>query len=123
MELKSIYDNCMEKADMTLYETEFDALFLMLQEDLNKAKSLTIEQVGELIGSRYEQFTYRSPKTGEEHAVSQYPTYYLGCYLLGLIDHVLGKERLFEALANPEKLIDTYNEAAKLIGSKKLLTR
>ena len=28
-----------------------------------------------------------------------------------------------EALANPEKLIDTYNEAVKLIGSEKLLTR
>lgn len=112
---------CMEDADMVLYETEFDALFAMLQEDLNKAKSLTIDQVGELVGSHYEQFTYRSPKTGEEHAISQYPTYYLGCYLFGLIDHVLGKERLFNALANPEKLVDTYNEAVRISGSNKYL--
>jgi len=106
---------------MELYEAEFDALFDMLQNDLNKAKSFTIDQVGELVGSHYEQFTYRSPKTGEEHSVSQYPTYYLGCYLFGLIDYALGKDRLFEALANPEKLIDTYNEAVRIVGNNKYL--
>lgn len=112
---------CMETADMALYEAEFDALFAMLEEDLHKAKSLTTDQVGELVGSHYEQFSYKSSKTGEEHAISQYPTYYLGCYLFGVIDHALGKERLFEALANPEKLVDTYNEAVRLLGMDKYL--
>jgi len=114
---------CMENADMALYEAEFDELFAMLQEDLNKATSLTIEQVGELIGSNYEQFSYLSPKTGKKHAISQYPTYYLGCYLFGLIDYALGKDRLFEALANPKILIDTYNEAVNIRGNKKYLLR
>lgn len=117
----SIY--CMEKTDMELYEVEFDALFAMFQEDLSKAKSLTIDQVAELVGSRYEQFSYLSPKTGEVHAISQYPTYYLGCYLFGLIDHVLGKERLFDALAKPERLINTYNEAVRITGNDKYLLR
>ena len=117
--LGSVY--CMETADMALYEAEFDALFAMLQEDLNKARSLTIDEVAELVSSHYEQFSYLSPKTGEEHAISQYPTYYLGCYLFGLIDHYLGKERLFDALAHPEKLIDTYNEAAKASDSGRYL--
>jgi len=111
----SVY--CMAEGDMALYEAEFDALFAMLQEDLNHAKSLTIDQVAELVGSHYEQFSYLSPKTGAVHAVSQYPTYYLGCYLFGLIDYILVKDRLFEALANPERLIDTYNEAVKRFGN------
>ena len=112
---------CTETADMALYEAEFDELFDMLREDLNKAKSLTIDQVAELVGSHYEQFSYLSLKTGKEHAISQYPTYYLGCYLFGLIDHVLGKERLFEAMTNPERLIDTYNEAARVSGNGRYL--
>lgn len=112
---------CMENTDMMLYETEFDALFDMLQNDLTKSKSLTMDQVGELISSHYEQFTYLSPKTGNTHTISQYPTYYLGCYLFGLIDHVLGKERLFEALENPKRLIDTYNEAVGNLGNNKYL--
>lgn len=115
----SVY--CMATADMALYEAEFDALFAMLQEDLNKARSLTIDGVAELVSSHYEQFSYLSPKTGEEHAISQYPTYYLGCYLFGLIDHYLGKERLFDALAHPEKIIDTYNKAAKASDSGRYL--
>ena len=72
---------------------------------------MTLDQVAELISQEYEQFTYTSPKTGAEHRISQYPTYYLGCYLFGLIDYALGKERMFEALANPGTLVDTYNEA------------
>ncbi len=112
---------CMDEADMALYETEFDELFAMLQKDLNAARTMTVDQVAELVGSHYEQFSYRSLKTGEEHAITQYPTYYLGCYLFGLIDHVLGKERLFEALKHPEKIIDTYNEAVRLTGGKKFL--
>jgi len=95
----------------------------MLQEDLNKAKFLSLEQVSELVSSRYEQFSYRNPKTGEAHAVSQYPTYYLGCYIFGLIDHALGKGRLFEVLANPERTIDTYNEAVRTSGNTKYLLR
>lgn len=112
---------CMEAADMTLYEAEFDELFAMLQDDLNTARTLSVDQVAELVGSHYERFSYRSPKSGKEHAISQYPTYYLGCYLFGLIDHVLGKERLFEALKHPERIIDTYNEAVRLTASSKLL--
>lgn len=112
---------CMEAADMTLYEAEFDELFAMLQEDLNTARTLSVDQVAELVGSHYERFSYRSPKSGKEYAISQYPTYYLGCYLFGLIDHVLGKERLFEALKHPERIIDTYNEAVRLTASSKLL--
>jgi len=104
-----------------LYETEFDTLFAMLQEDLNKARFLTLEQVADLVGSHYEQFTYTSAQTGEEHPVSQYPTYYVGCYLFGLIDYVLGKDRLFEALANPERIISAYNEAVRISGSDKYL--
>jgi len=108
---------CMENADMMLYEAEFDALFDMLQNDLNKSRSLSMDQVGELISGHYEQFSYLSPKTGKTHTISQYPTYYLGCYLFGLIDHVLGKERLFEALEKPERLIDIYNEAVGILGN------
>ena len=112
---------CMENTDMMLYEAEFDELFDMLQNDLNRSRSLTMDQVSELISSHYEQFSYLSPKTGTTHAISQYPTYYMGCYLFGLIDHVLGKERLFEALKNPEGLIATYNEAVGILGNIKYL--
>lgn len=102
---------CMAREDMELYERDFPELFAGLQENLKKSASMTLDQVAELISQEYEQFTYTSPKTGAEHRISQYPTYYLGCYLFGLIDYALGKERMFEALANPGTLVDTYNEA------------
>ena len=68
------------------------------------------------MGQHYEQFQYNSLKTGESIAISQYPTYYLGCYLFGLIDQVLGKERLFAALAHPEILAEAYNQAVRQAG-------
>ena len=102
---------CMDRKDMALYEQDFPELFAELQKNLKKAASMTMEQVEEMISREYEQFTYTSPKNGEVYRCNQYPTYYLGCYLFGLIDYALGKERLFEALANPGTLVDTYNEA------------
>lgn len=107
---------CMAREDMALYERDFPELMAQFQENLKRAESMTMEQVAELVSREYEQFTYTSPKTGETHRGSQYPTYYLGCYLFGLIDYALGKERLFEALANPGTLMDTYNEAVTRSG-------
>lgn len=112
---------CMADADMALYESEFDELFYQLRENLEKTRSMTIEQVAQLISREYEQFSYRSLKTGEIHQISQYPTYYLGCYLFGIIDYAFGKERLFEALAKPDTLIDRYNAAVRKVGDPKYL--
>ena len=80
---------------------------------------MTMDQVAVLVGSSYEQFSYTSLLTGEVHQTSQYPTYFLGCYFFGLIDHALGKERLFAALEDPGILADTYHEALRLAGDQK----
>lgn len=110
---------CMVQPDSALYEREFDALFAKFREDWARAKTMTLDQVTELIGRDYEQFSYTSLITGQVYQTSQYPTYFLGCYFFGLIDHVLGKERLFAALANPGVLADTYHEALRLAGDQK----
>lgn len=102
---------CMVNADMDMYESEFDALFEMFRNDYKASATMTMEEVETLIGDHYEQFTYISLKDGTSHAISQYPTYYLGCYFYGLIDLQLGKEALFEALAHPQLIKDTYNRA------------
>lgn len=107
---------CMDTAGMALYESEFDELFARLRADYQASKAMTPEQVAALVGQHYEQFQYNSLKTGESIAISQYPTYYLGCYLFGLIDQVLGKERLFAALAHPEILAEAYNQAVRQAG-------
>lgn len=123
---KSKYDEdcyCMEEADMKLYEAEFDELFNQFDNDYNSCKALSFDEVGALVENHYEQFEYTSLKTGKKYNIKQYPTYYLGCYFYGLIDLYLGKDVLFDLLANPEKLVDGYNRAVRLSNNEKYLLK
>ena len=45
-------------------------------------------------------------------SIKQYPTYYFGCYMWGLLDLCYGKEELFEPLNNPGKFVGLYNSVA-----------
>ena len=45
--------------------------------------------------------------------VKQYPTYYFGCYMFGLVDLKYGKDKLYEAIDNPSLFVKLYNEVAE----------
>ena len=45
-------------------------------------------------------------------SIKQYPTYYFGCYMWGLIDLYYGKEELFKALSTPGRFAELYNGIA-----------
>lgn len=106
----------------SLFENDFDDLFSMFKKDLYESKTYTSdEELSTLVESHYEKFTYTSFKDKKEYKISQYPTYYLGTYLWGIIDNAFGKEILFETLKNPEKFVNVYNQAVLKIGNKKYL--
>ena len=94
---------CMQDDDMLFYEEHFDEIFHMIQDDYQKSKSLSLKEVQELVGNKYEQFVF----LGKE--IKQYPTYYFGCYMWGIVDLKYGKEKLFEAIQNPLLFVNLYN--------------
>ena len=98
---------CMNESDMEFYESHFDEIFKMIQDDYRSCKSKSLDEVSELISNHYEQFSFM------DKDIKQYPTYYFGCYMWGLIDLHFGKEKLFEALSNPELFITLYNQVAE----------
>ena len=97
----------MDESDMAFYEEHFDDIFTLIQEDYRSCKGKSLEEVDELVSSHYEQFSFMSKP------IRQYPTYYFGCYLWGLVDQHYGKERLFEAIADPKLFVKLYNAVAK----------
>ncbi len=108
----------MDQHDWAIYDNEFDELFNEIKTDALACEKMTEDEVMELISNHYEQFDYVSLKTGKAIRISQFPTYYMGCYMWGIIDLTCGKEDLYDVLANPSKFIETYNFAVKLIGNR-----
>lgn len=103
-----------------LFENDFDELFSMFKKDLLMCEKIKDEQeLNNLLESHYEKFTYFCFKDHQKYKIAQYPTYYLGCYLWGIIDNAFGKETLFDTLKNPNKFIEIYNNAVELIGNTK----
>ena len=97
----------MDEDDMSFYEKNFDKIFAMIKEDYNTSKGLTLDEVAELVSSHYETFEFMGKK------VKQYPTYYFGCYMFGLVDLKYGKDKLYEAIDNPSLFVKLYNEVAE----------
>lgn len=111
----------MQTQDMQLYESEFDLLFEKFKTDLHKTSNATdFEQPLEIL-KEYEKFTYTSLKDGTEHAICQYPTYFLGCYFWGSIDLAFGMEKVYAVLNNPDQFVETYNQAAVKLGNANYL--
>ena len=92
---------------MSFYEKNFDKIFVMIKEDYNTSKGLTLDEVAELVSSHYEKSELMWKK------VKQYPTYYFGCYMFGLVDLKYGKDKLYEAIDNPSLFVKLYNEVAE----------
>lgn len=97
----------MNQEDMQFYETHFEEILTLIRQDYEKSKTLTLMEVENLIASHYEQFSFQG------HLIQQYPTYYFGCYLWGLIDVHFGKEKVLEILKNPSLFILFYNQVAQ----------
>lgn len=107
---KKKYDDityCMDESDMNFYEEHFDEIFEMIKNDYYSSKGKTFEEVNELVSNHYEQFVFMGKN------IKQYPTYYFGSYMWGLIDLHYGKEKLFEAINNPSMFLKLYNAVAK----------
>ena len=97
----------MVEADMEFYEHNFDEIFAMIKADYNACKGMKLEEVADLVSSHYEIFEFMGKR------IQQYPTYYFGCYMWGLVDLRYGKEKLYEAIAKPELFVQLYNSVAK----------
>ena len=97
----------MEENDWRFYAEQHQELIGKVLSDGERAKSMTMEQVDELV-RQYEQFTFTSLKTGETRKLFQYPTYYAGCCLWGRLDLQLGKERLFEVLKSRDGFLSAW---------------
>ena len=97
----------MQKADMDFYSAHFDEIFQMIKADYEEAKSIPLELIADLVTDHYEKFTFLG------RPIKQYPTYYFGCYMWGLVDLRFGKEKLFEAIADPPLFVKLYNMAAE----------
>ena len=97
----------MQADDMEFYEEHFDEIFGMIQNDYISLKGRSAEEAAAVISKRYERFDFKG-KT-----IKQYPTYYFGCYMWGLIDLTYGKEKVFEAISDPPLFVKLYNSAAE----------
>lgn len=97
----------MQDDDMAFYEEHFDEIFEMIRTDYYACIGKTIEEVSEIVSEHYEQFEFMGKK------IQQYPTYYFGCYMWGLVDLTYGKEKMFEAVKKPEMFVKLYNQAAE----------
>ena len=98
---------CMDPDDMAFYEAHFDEIFGMIREDYRACRGRNLDEVSGLVSGHYEQFSFMGKP------VRQYPTYYFGCYMWGLVDLKFGKEKLYEAIAEPERFVPLYNAAAE----------
>ena len=97
---------CMNEGDMAFYEEHFDEIFTMIRDDYRSCGGKTLEEVTDLVAAHYEQFTFMGK------SIKQYPTYYFGCYMWGLLDLHYGKQKLFEAIADPKMFVELYNKVA-----------
>lgn len=102
--------------DFALYDRECAALFAEFAADYGRAAGMTAAEAAALLASRYEQPVYISRLDGSPHRVTQYPVYYLGCFLWGLIDLALGKDVLLHTLKHPAAFARTYDKAAEKLG-------
>ena len=96
----------MDPDDMAFYESHFDEIFNMIREDYQACAAKTDDEVKDVV-SKYEQFTFMGKN------IKQYPTYYFGCYMWGLVDLRYGKEKVFEAISHPPLFVKLYNGAAE----------
>lgn len=96
----------MDAEDMEYYQQNFDRFFTMIRDDYRALKGKSPEEAGKVISTKYEQFEFMGKK------IRQYPTYYFGCYMWGLVDLAFGKEKVFEAISNPPLFVELYNQAA-----------
>lgn len=97
----------MQSDDMEFYENHFDEIFEMIRKDYRLLKDRSVEEAGAIISERYERFDFMGRMT------KQYPTYYFGCYMWGLVDLKYGKEKVFEAISDPPLFVRLYNSAAE----------
>ena len=98
---------CMDEEDAAFYETHFDEIFEMIRNDYYACAGKSLDEVSRVVSERYEQFTFMGK------SIRQYPTYYFGCYMWGLVDINFGKEKLFESIAKPELFVPLYNSIAE----------
>ncbi len=107
---KKKYDDkiyMMDISDMNFYEEHFDEIFDMIKADYDASKKMTLEEVNNLVSRHYEVFNFLGKN------VKQYPTYYFGCYMWGLVDLKYGKEKVYEAIEHPELFVKLYNRVVK----------
>jgi len=97
----------MQPDDMEFYEDHFDEIFAMIRNDYRSLKGRSVEEASEVLSKRYERFDFQGKP------IKQYPTYYFGCYMWGLIDLKYGKETVFEAISDPPLFVKLYNSAAE----------
>lgn len=97
----------MQQEDMAFYEAHFDEIFAMIRSDYETAKTMSPEDIPALVSERYERFEFMGKP------VRQYPTYYFGCYMWGMVDLHYGKEMLFQTIENPPMFVRLYNQAAE----------
>ena len=97
----------MDQEDMAFYETHFDEIFEMIRRDYRSCIGKSLDEVSRIVSEHYEQFTFMGKN------IRQYPTYYFGCYMWGLVDLRFGKEKLYESIRRPELFVSLYNIAAE----------
>ena len=97
----------MQPDGMEFYEHHFDEIFEMIQNDYRRLKDKSVEEAAAIISGTYERFDFKG-KT-----IRQYPAYYFGCYMQGLVDLKYGKEKVFEAISDPPLFVRLYNSAAE----------
>ena len=107
---KAKYDDAayvMNQEDMAFYEAHFDEIFDMIRRDYRSCIGKSLDEVSRIVSEHYEQFTFMGK------SIRQYPTYYFGCYMWGLVDLRFGKEKLYESIRKPELFATLYNSAAE----------
>ena len=97
----------MDQEDMAFYEAHFDEIFEMIRMDYHSCIGKSLDEVSRIVSEHYEQFTFMGK------SIRQYPTYYFGCYMWGLVDLRFGKEKLYESIRKPEMFVPLYNSAAE----------
>ena len=97
----------MDQEDMAFYEAHFDEIFDMIRSDYRACTGKTLDEVSGLVSGHYEQFTFMGKP------IRQYPTYYFGCYMWGLVDLKCGREKVYEAIAEPALFAQLYNSIAE----------
>ncbi len=107
---KAKYDDAVyvvDQDDMAFYEDHFDEIFEMIRSDYRSCIGKSLDEVSRIVSEHYEQFTFMGK------SIRQYPTYYFGCYMWGLVDLCFGKKKLYESIAKPELFVPLYNSAAE----------